>query len=551
MDNIYNIINNYYNKQSYTARYGADLLITGIICTIVFCIFSYYHAMNNIRPILADWPNQRCKPNIMPFAGLINSTSGQSILEYTANNFTNCIQSNIGQTHQYTQINFYYAINIITNVFNILVRAVQFMRVIINRIRKSTQKIFKDVLGRHLNTILPLVSIFQYIKDIMAKTVGTLTAALFTVFGGYYTLIGVFNVMYEFIINILFMIVAGILVCFAIGWLFPPVLAVGFSLAGFLALLLIPVIFIQIFMKDVLKTSGANRNPPGVPGYCFAGDTKLTLQDGTKCLIKHIKLGDMLEDGSIVTARMVSTAADSTFVQINETIVTAGHAVYHPTKGWIEAKNHPLSKYINNFHDTYVYCLGTNTKTIRIGEIVYADWDEIDDDDMIDLQKYARKNTETFIPYPFKRTDIHPYLDTGLSENTSVCLEDGTIVNIKELQVNDVLLFGEQIKSIVEIDCRDIEFYYTYYVDKRPIFCGTGNLEIDTSLLGDEVKIRRELTSTPMRAYHVITDSGIFNIQGVLVGDYNRGIDRYLSTTSTNSIFYSVNSIYNASNNTR
>ena len=191
------------------------------------------------------------------------------------------------------------------------------------------------------------------------------------------------------------------------------------------------------------------------------------------------------------------------------------------------------SKYINNFHDTYVYCLGTNTKTIRIGKIVYADWDEIDDDDMIDLREYARKNTETFIPYPFQITDIHSYLDTGFSENTPVCLEDGTIVNIKELQVDDVLLFGEKIKSIVEIDCRDIEFYYTYYIGKEPIFCGTGNLEINTSLLGDKAKIRRELISAPMRAYHVITDSGIINIQGVLVGDYNRGIDRYLSTTTS------------------
>ena len=49
--------------------------------------------MNRLKPIKADWTNQRCNPSIIPFAGLINAPPNTSKIEYTAENFSQCTQT--------------------------------------------------------------------------------------------------------------------------------------------------------------------------------------------------------------------------------------------------------------------------------------------------------------------------------------------------------------------------------------------------------------------------------------------------------------------------
>ena len=86
-ENIYDTYNSMYNKKGYFNLYAGDLFMTAFICTLVFVIVSYYHVMNSIQPIKADWVNQKCNPAVIPFAGLINKPSNESILDFTSSNF--------------------------------------------------------------------------------------------------------------------------------------------------------------------------------------------------------------------------------------------------------------------------------------------------------------------------------------------------------------------------------------------------------------------------------------------------------------------------------
>ena len=79
----------------------------------------------------------------------------------------------------------------------------------------------------------------------------------------------------------MYLIIAIILACFAIGWLFPPALATGLAMAAFLAVLLIPVIIILVIMNTVFEAAGLEEPPP-IPGYCFDGDTEITVKNGKK-----------------------------------------------------------------------------------------------------------------------------------------------------------------------------------------------------------------------------------------------------------------------------
>ena len=94
MDNISETFGNYfhkvYKKDGYLDKYGGSIVATIITLLIFFIIFSYYYIQNKIEPIRQDWANQRCRPEVMPFAGMINAPPGTSNMEYTSENFMQC-----------------------------------------------------------------------------------------------------------------------------------------------------------------------------------------------------------------------------------------------------------------------------------------------------------------------------------------------------------------------------------------------------------------------------------------------------------------------------
>jgi hypothetical protein len=82
-----------YDNLTYFDQYGVSLLLFIIISIVIFLAVSYCFVMINAKPIADDWPNQRCKPNIIPFAGFITHPVGISAFDYTSQNFNYCVQS--------------------------------------------------------------------------------------------------------------------------------------------------------------------------------------------------------------------------------------------------------------------------------------------------------------------------------------------------------------------------------------------------------------------------------------------------------------------------
>ena len=92
MDTIPETFNRYFNrlyeKKTYLDKYGGSVIATGVTLLIFFCIFSFFYIQSKMEPIRQNWANERCKPEVMPFAGLINAPKGTSKMAYTAENFT-------------------------------------------------------------------------------------------------------------------------------------------------------------------------------------------------------------------------------------------------------------------------------------------------------------------------------------------------------------------------------------------------------------------------------------------------------------------------------
>jgi len=530
MANIYEEIDDLYNKGGgYFTRYAGSFWFTVVVCVIVFILVSYYHVRNKLKPILNDWANQRCNPTVIPIAGWINDDRGdnKSNIEYTGDNFVNCTQSILQEITEYTFQPIYYVMNVFTEMFQEMSESMNNVRGMFDRVRNTVDDQASDIMSRSLNITLPLNHMLIKTNSILNKTVGTMTASMYTLIGSIMTADSLFLFIYELVINILYIMVSFIIAMFAVGWLFPPSLAVGLAVAAFMAILLIPVgvlIYLMLtFLGDVFRAADID-SPPAVPSYCFSGDAEVAMKNGVIKKMKDIKPSDILFDNSTVTAIMKSTSANSEIYMLDGVLVTGNHLVYHPQKGWMQVHCHPKSILYDSFREPYIYCISTSNKLININGNLFSDWDELEEYELEAL----RLNKSNNLPDTLDRTQLHYYLESGLHEDTEMYLEDGTSIQIKDIEVNDILLFGEEVKTIIVVKADDIIGHDSVFYDGEYILSCAKNTEVYVDSLGSQELLTREHCETFDMAYHLITNKGGFRTKGLIIGDYNRGVDRYL-----------------------
>lgn len=540
-NDIYDKINKLYSGANFMSRYGSDLWAAIIICILFLLLTNYYIFANTLEVIRADWSNQRCSPLIMPFAGFINKPTNETNLEFTVTNFNDCVNGMLKEVVDISVQPLYFAVSILQEAVNGLIDAVNKLRQMTAGLRAEFNDIVKQIYAGIANVVVFTLNFFVKMKDSMAKVNGILTAALYTLFGSYMAAESLFLCLIEFIIIIMILVAVGCLLMWGIslgllaGILTAP-FAPAFTILSIIYLLifiaiLIPCIWFEYMLMRVMDLS--TPPTPGIPG-CFAEDTLIELlvtddhdNKNTKKLIKHIQIGDILNNGSKVTAILKCSAKEQNLYTLNNVVVTGEHRVFHLNK-WIKVKDHPDSVYMPTFNEPYVYCLGTDKKEFSIGDTLFSDWDDIDADVLEDLRHR--------LPVNFIYKDIHTHLDCGFHPSSKVFLNNGSVVQIKDVNVNDILLSGDKVFAIVKIAGHDVSTYtYSFINDNRTI-CGTKNIQINDDNLGvinamDYVKTNptfcKEIEKEQYM-YHLLTDTSFFVVNNIRVGDYNSGIDKYL-----------------------
>ena len=518
-DNVLSVINKIYSKTGFLDKYGGSLWATVILGIVFFIAISYYQIYNNIQPIKADWINQRCKPSVMPFAGLINPPDPKkmSAFEFTAQNFTGCIQSILADIIGIVLSPFYYLINSFTAILDVLQESVQAIRNILSRIRSAVTSVSQEVMEKILSILIPIQYIVIKMKDIMNKTQGVMLTSIYMLMGTYQTLIASFGAIIQIVSTILISLATIMIILYFIPF--------GFGLPFAIPLLiifimtLVPGIMIYIIQVMVLKQWV---NPlPGLPS-CFLGDTLLTLQSGEEIKIKDATVGMVLENNNTITATMKLAFINETVYNLSNVYCTGEHKVkYNGT--WIKVKDHPHSVKTDAYSD-YLYCVNTSSKILHIRGETFSDWDELDNSKIDEL----KNNCSKYLPKNFDLYDIHKYLDGGFVGNTKIELQDGHNVNIHDIEVNNILRFGERVTGIVKIKADDLEIKQIH-LENKIIVNGGPNLQICDSDLGriGTLGMYGEKINEKY-IYHLITDKRTFCVNGVKYYDYNGCIDRHL-----------------------
>ena len=113
---------------------------------------------------------------------------------------------------------------------------------------------------------------------------------------------------------------------------------------------------------------------------CFAPETPIQLRSGKMVLIKNLKLGDTLINGSVVDAVMKIKNYNDPYYKIyspelkRDIYVTGKHYIQDGVK-YVQVKNLPNAKPTDKIDDV-VSCLVTSDHKIPVGNMVFWDWED-------------------------------------------------------------------------------------------------------------------------------------------------------------------------------
>jgi hypothetical protein len=239
-----------YGDKTFSGRYGIDIIKVCVVIFLFMASITYLQIQNNLLQVKRDWPEYRCRPDVMPFAGWINAPEGVSPLEYTTQNFQECSANSVKGAFEQRASMVYVIFNVVMNIFKNILEVIERFRILFDRMRNALKDIFITVFYRIQNIIIPVQNLLIKMVDFFQKIKGILATFLLTMIGilwSFYSLIGS---IYELVIIILIVMIIVIIVLWYIpfvGW----VLAIA-AIAVFLTIA-IPLIMLGIVSRQITR----------------------------------------------------------------------------------------------------------------------------------------------------------------------------------------------------------------------------------------------------------------------------------------------------------
>lgn len=486
-NNAYDEIMELYKNVGYLDIYSPFIAIFILITFCIIFLLIYLNIKENIKPIRDNWETERCNPSIIPFAGMINLPEGSNYLEFTADNFTYCVQNIITNISGSVLDPVNYIMSGLTDVFSLIADVLNTIRGIISSIRTDFNNIIVYIYDKIVDFIIRIEQMFIKIMDIFGRLGGILTVINFTGESMLYIFESATNLSLKAAIN--FLIIATVLIALytfiiiaslgtASGVLMPILVLL---IAAYTAIAVPTGVYIG-FMTNVLHYNTGLTVPT-----CFDKNTKIKKLNGKEVYISNIKVGDILEDNSVVQCFFELSKMTEPMYLLDDIKVSGTHRVLYENK-WILVSNHPSAQIINNYPEKTLYCLNTSAKTIKINNTIFSDWDDVN------IENKYKILTE-------RKEDIHKYYDKGFPSKTLI-----KTINGKEIYISDIQL-GEVLESV-------------------NVVYGKVIIKSDDLIDGD---LLHSKTKDLGNYYHLLTNKGKIKVNDNIYNDFNYCIDKYFS----------------------
>lgn len=243
-------LNYLYGDKTFSERYGIDIIKVCVVIFIFMSAVTYFQIQNKLMDVKRDWPEYRCRPDVMPFAGWINAPEGVSPMDYTKQNFMECSANTTKGVFDRPMSMVYVIFNVVMGVFKNILQVIERFRLLFNRMRDTLKNIFLAVFNRIQNVLIPLQNMLIKMVDFFEKIKGILATFLLTFVGALWSFYSLIGSIYELVVIILIIMVIVIIVLWYIpfvGW----VLAIA-AIAVFLTIA-IPLILLGIVSRQITR----------------------------------------------------------------------------------------------------------------------------------------------------------------------------------------------------------------------------------------------------------------------------------------------------------
>ena len=251
------------NKRSYMAQHGFDVLktIVPVAAVIAMLVGSSYGAL--IKEARTNWATKQCNPIYMPFAGKIMPEAGKTEGRVTLDNFNYCIHKEISAFVSIILMPLEFVNFVILTTIDITIKSMVAAMKLAAKLSLIMKKFGMDITSKIANFLVPIIIIIVKMRDAMARSSASVSAAIYTTLTIYKTIIsGLMNLM-----NILLTLLIALSILIAAMFVTAAVLTAlivtapaGIALNVVASLLLILLftptlimyIILQVFMADAL-----------------------------------------------------------------------------------------------------------------------------------------------------------------------------------------------------------------------------------------------------------------------------------------------------------
>ena len=242
---------------TFTGRYGIDIIKVSVVIFIFMCAVTYFQIQIKLNEVKYDWPQYRCRPDVMPFAGWINAPEGVDPMEYTKQNFMECSSNMTKGVFDKPMVMVYAIFNTVMNIFKKILEVIETLRIFLNKIRDTLKELFLAIFNRIQNVIIPVQVMLIKMVDFFEKIKGILATFLLTFVGVLWSFYSLIGSVYELMIIILVIMVIVIIAL----WYIP---FVGWVLA-LAALIVFLTIAIPLILLGIVSRQITNRRTSRMP----------------------------------------------------------------------------------------------------------------------------------------------------------------------------------------------------------------------------------------------------------------------------------------------
>lgn len=390
----------------FSSSNGILLIIFLIISLGIFLYYNFDSINGGVKNIKQNWNDYRCKPYIIPIAGLIGPT-GTS----TTDNFMDCSNTQITGLFNTLMAPFLNIIDLIINIIRQLVNNINSIREIINYIRESIVTFAEDIYSDMYDVFTRVATLYNDFSKAMYNIFLTFYYVLQGLQNSYYTISSIFS-------------------------LFNPLLS----------------LFCFDEYTKVRLTDGSIKCIKDIKNGDLLEDYAIVegvLKLSTKGVDMYEYKG-VIVSGEHLIYETLFNSENGKWLKVKESSYAIRLSKDEYQKPFI------YSLITSNSKIPVVYNDINNSDTDNINKTIFADWYETND---VNIKKEIQKKTLSLLNGDDNIIGDSVYNDScnykyqnewwGFNENTILELNDTTTKKIKDIKIGDKLINGSEVLAVV------------------------------------------------------------------------------------------------------